>query len=87
MISTQKQKSIIALKKAKGTIDKVITMTEEDTYCIDIIQQIDSITGLLKATKNTLLSGHLDHCLAQRITKDKEKTVKELLKVYNLSSK
>lgn len=87
MLTEQKQKSITSLKKAKGTIDKVIKMTQEDTYCIDIIQQIEAVTGLLKSTKNTLLAGHLDHCLANKIVKDKEKTIKELLKIYNLSIK
>ncbi len=87
MLTTEKQKSLTALKKAKGLIEKIIKMNEDDVYCIDIIQQIDAAQGLLKSTKNTLLTGHLDHCLKDRINKDKENTIKELVKVYNLSTK
>jgi DNA-binding FrmR family transcriptional regulator len=32
-------KSLIALKKAKTSLEKIITMMEEKKYCIDIIQQ------------------------------------------------
>jgi DNA-binding FrmR family transcriptional regulator len=33
------KKSLIALKKAKTSLEKVIQMIEDDKYCIDIIQQ------------------------------------------------
>jgi DNA-binding FrmR family transcriptional regulator len=32
-------KSLIALKKAKTSLEKVIKMLEDEKYCIDIIQQ------------------------------------------------
>ncbi|MEI8253661.1 MAG: metal-sensing transcriptional repressor [bacterium] len=32
-------KQLIALKKARTLLDKIITMTEKKEYCIDIIQQ------------------------------------------------
>lgn len=89
MLTNEKQKSLTALKKAKGLIEKIIKMNEEDVYCVDIIQQIEAAQGLLKSTKKTLLMGHLGHCLANKIVKntDKEKTIQELIKVYNLTTK
>jgi DNA-binding FrmR family transcriptional regulator len=32
-------KTLISLKKARSTLDKVITMIEQDKYCISVIQQ------------------------------------------------
>jgi DNA-binding FrmR family transcriptional regulator len=30
---------LVSLKKAKSSLEKIITMTEGDEYCIDVIQQ------------------------------------------------
>jgi DNA-binding FrmR family transcriptional regulator len=38
MNQNQKQ-ALISLKKARTSIDKIITTIEEEKYCIDIIQQ------------------------------------------------
>lgn len=86
-LTNEKQKTLIALKKAIGTLQKVQQMVEEDKYCIDIIQQIDASIGSLKSSKNILLKGHLDHCLEHKIKENKNLTIEELLKVYNISSK
>lgn len=82
-----KQKALIALKKAQSLINKVAEMVENDEYCIDIIQQVDAANGLLNSTKKNLLEGHLYHCMEQKFSEDKKKTVDELLKIYNLGKK
>lgn len=41
-------KNLIALKKAKSLLDKIITMIEQDEYCIDVVQQNLAVMGLLK---------------------------------------
>lgn len=33
------EKTLISLKKARTLLDKIISMLENDKYCIDIIQQ------------------------------------------------
>jgi DNA-binding FrmR family transcriptional regulator len=33
------KKALISLKKARTSIDKIISTIEDDKYCIDIIQQ------------------------------------------------
>jgi len=78
-----KQKSTKLIKSASSTLVKVLEMIEKDTYCLEIIQQIDSIIGLMKSTKKELLARHLNHCLTQKLEKSKDKTIVELLKIYN----
>ncbi|HAZ29095.1 MAG TPA: hypothetical protein DCY48_04990 [Candidatus Magasanikbacteria bacterium] len=46
---------------------------------------MDSVIGLLKTTKRTLLAGHLDTCVAHQMIENKKKAIEELLKIYNLS--
>lgn len=79
-------KALKLSKQASETLNKVIYMVESNEYCPEIIQQIDSIIGLLRSSKKELLTGHLDSCLIKRLNENKDKTVKELLKIYNLSN-
>lgn len=81
-----KAKPLKSSKQALGTLNKIVSMIEQDTYCPEIIQQVDSVIGLLKATKRDLLAGHLDTCVAHQMKSDKKKAIAELLKIYNLSN-
>jgi DNA-binding FrmR family transcriptional regulator len=86
MMTHNKQKAQKLIKQAQGTLNKVVTMVENDEYCPDIIQQTDSVLGLLHKAKIELLGGHLDHCLQEKLTENKQKTIDELLKIYKLAS-
>jgi DNA-binding FrmR family transcriptional regulator len=79
-----KQKAALAIKKARGIIDKVLDMTESGVYCPEVIQQIDAISGLLNSAKKTLLKGHMSHCLEINMKQDKQKAIDELLKIFDL---
>lgn len=84
-LTDQKEKALIATKKAQGTITKVLKMVETDEYCPDVIQQVDAAIGLLNSTRKTLLYGHLNHCVEHKLKENKEKTVQELIKIYSLT--
>ena len=85
-LSTKKAKSLKLAKQARGTLEKVIAMIEEDKYCPEIILQTDNVVGLLKTVKKELLAGHLDTCAFERMKENKDSAIKELLKIYNLSN-
>ena len=85
-LSDKKQKSLKLAKQARGTLDKVITMIEDGVYCPEIIQQVDSVNGLLKSVKREMLAGHLDTCVLNRLEENKAEAIEELLKIYNLSN-
>ncbi len=85
-LPTKKTKALKLSKQARGTLEKVITMVDQDTYCPEIIQQVDSVIGLLKSVKRELLAGHLDTCALHKLKENKEKAIQELLKIYNLSN-
>src|SRR3989344_4869037 len=78
----QNTKAHKVINMAVGSINKIPTMVDEKRYCPEIIQQIDSVIGLLKSARTELLRGHLDSCLSERIKANKDETVKELLKIY-----
>lgn len=84
-LTSHKTKSLKLSKQASGTLEKVIKMIESDQYCPEVIQQVDSVIGLLTSVKRELLTGHLDSCLVDRLKKDKSGTISELMKIYKLT--
>lgn len=85
-LPVNKAKSLKCAKQAQGTLNKVSEMIEADRYCPEIIQQVDSIIGLLKTAKRELLAGHLDTCVIHQMKENKQKAIDELIKIYNLSN-
>ena len=85
-LPAKKAKSLKLAKQARGTLEAIILMIENDRYCPEIIQQADSAIGLLKTVKRDLLAGHLDTCAIDQLKKNKDKAIQELLKIYNLSN-
>lgn len=85
------KKASIALKKAKTSIEKILKMIDDDVYCIDIIQQILAVKGLLNSSASKILDNHLKHCFSHGFeTNDKnlqEKLINELITVINLREK
>jgi DNA-binding FrmR family transcriptional regulator len=84
-LTTDKQKAQRLAKQAGGTIQKVAQMIDQDKYCPEIIQQIDSVIGLLKTCKKSLLNGHLQHCLKKRLQENEDQTLQELIQIYKLT--
>lgn len=86
-MSKNRQKKLIALKKARSLIDKIITMIEEERYCIDIMQQNLAVVGLLRSTHQTLMEDHINHCFIEAIRAKDEKRRKEMvLEILSVSN-
>ncbi len=82
---------LIALKKAKSLLEKIISMTENDVYCIDIMQQNLAVIGLLRSAHQSLMEDHLSSCFSEAIISKnqakKKKMIGEILKVTRLYNK
>ena len=75
------------LKIAKGHLEKVIKMVEEDAYCIDVLHQMQAVESGLKETGNVILENHLQTCAADAIKKGKSKeAIKEIMNVFKKKS-
>jgi len=72
-------KQIIALKKARTLLDKIIVMTEKKEYCINIIQQNLAVMWLLKSVNLQLLEWHLSCCFVDAVKSNNKKRQKEMI--------
>jgi CsoR family transcriptional regulator, copper-sensing transcriptional repressor len=52
------------LRRIEGQVRGVQRMIEEDTYCIDVLQQIAAVNGALQNVAIGLLDEHVGHCVA-----------------------
>lgn len=81
-----KKKAHHKLKIARGQIDGILKMIEEDRYCVDISVQILSIIGLLKKANTDVLGGHLRSCVKDAILEGDEageEKISEILEVLD----
>lgn len=51
------------LKTARGQLDGIMKMVEEDRYCIEISHQIMAAEAMLNRANKEILSAHLKHCV------------------------
>ena len=66
-MNEERQKALQSLKTAKGQIDGIIKMIEEERYCMDISNQIVAAQALLKRSNLLILKQHLNHCVKQAV--------------------
>ena len=55
------------LKTARGQIDGILKMIDEDRYCIDISHQLSSTESIIKKANKEVLLSHMKHCVAHAI--------------------
>ncbi len=72
-------KTLISLKKARSTLDKVISMIEQDKYCISVIQQNLAVIWLVKSSNLQLLEGHLSCCFVDAAKSNDEARLNDMV--------
>ncbi|HWY79449.1 MAG TPA: metal-sensitive transcriptional regulator [Candidatus Sulfotelmatobacter sp.] len=83
----EQERILHRLKIAKGHLQKVIKMVEDDTYCIDVLHQLQAVESALKETGNVVLENHLKTCAAEAISKGKtEEAITEIMTVFKKKS-
>lgn len=86
-MKADKTKNIRLLKTARGQIDGIIRMMEDDRYCIDIVNQILAAQAILKKVNSDVLHAHLEHCVTDTLNSgDPDEVaakVQEIMKVLD----
>ena len=64
------KKILRLLKTARGQMDGIIRMVEENRYCIDISQQLMATEAILNRANKEILSAHLKHCVREAASEE-----------------
>jgi len=90
-MNTSKKETLTNFKKAQSHLTKIAKMVENDEYCIDIMQQVLAVIGLLKSAHQMLMESHLNTCFKKAMEtkneKRKREMTQEILRVTKLSNK
>ena len=68
------------LKTARGQVDGILKMVEEDRYCMDISHQLMATEAILNKANKEILTAHLKSCVTNAKTdEEREEKVDELV--------
>ena len=72
------------LKTARGQLEGIIKMVEENRYCIDISNQVLATRALLERTNRIILEGDIEGCILDAAATGSDEERKE--KISELSN-
>lgn len=73
------------LKTARGQIDGIINMIEEERYCVDVSKQILSVQAILKKANLSNLKTHINTCVKEAFLEgDSDEKVQEIIDLIDI---
>lgn len=80
------QDLINRLKTARGHLDGIVSMVEQDAYCIDVINQVQAVQAALSKVSLLVLDDHMHSCVTDAIRQDdpaeRERVLEEIRDVF-----
>jgi DNA-binding FrmR family transcriptional regulator len=79
------------LKTIEGHIRGIQRMLDEDTYCIDVIRQIQATQSALNKVTQLVLQEHMHSCVITAVrgedAAERERVLNEITQVYEAATK
>ena len=79
----QKDDVLKRLNRIEGQIKGIKRLVEEDTYCVDVMNQISSVHEAMRGVGKLLMRNHLQHCVTDALREGDEakaeKTYQEMM--------
>ena len=76
------------LKTARGQIDGILKMVEDDRYCMDISNQVMATEAILRKENKEILKAHMKGCVQSAINSgDGEQKIDELVELIDKLAK
>lgn len=86
-MQADRQKTLRMLKTARGQLDGIIRMVEEDRYCMEISNQLLASQSILRRVNREIIHAHLQHCVRQSMEsespQDAQQKIQELMTLFD----
>ena len=70
------------MNTAKGQLNGISKMIEEDRYCMDISNQILATQAILQKVNEEILKAHMNHCVKEALVNgDGEEKIDEIMNI------
>lgn len=66
-MKADKDKVTRLLKTARGQLDGILKMVEEDRYCMDIANQLLATESILHKTSREVMRAHMQSCVKEAV--------------------
>lgn len=87
-MKADKTKTTRLLKTARGQLDGLLKMVEEDRYCIDISNQLMATQAILQKVNHEIIKSHLKSCVKDSFVQGNEdEKIDEIVKLLEKLSK
>ncbi|NLG92016.1 MAG: metal-sensing transcriptional repressor [Clostridiales bacterium] len=87
-MKADKAKITRLLKTARGQLDGLLKMVEDDRYCIDISNQLMATQAILRKANLEIMHAHLNSCVREAFEKgDSIDTNEKLNEIMNMLDK
>ena len=86
--SIKAQKSVVdRLNRIEGQIRGIKNMIEKNTYCDDVINQIEASRSALHSVQIILLESHIKNCVVNQLQHGDTDVIEEVLKTIKKLTK
>ena len=83
-----KESTVRLLKTAKGQIEGILKMIEENRYCVDISNQILATTSILNKANKQIIKCHMECCVKDALQNgDGQEKIDEMLSIFDKLAK
>jgi DNA-binding FrmR family transcriptional regulator len=80
MLEHHRRQIVNRLKTARGHLDAVMRMVDDEAYCPDVMKQLSAVQGSLERASRLVLRNHLETCVATAMQEGRiEEIVEELM--------
>lgn len=85
-MQTNREEALLRLASIEGHLRGIRKMVEDDAYCVDILKQTYAVKRAIDKLDESLLHGHLSHCVPEGMADGRtEQVVSELQELFALA--
>lgn len=67
------------ISRATGHMNSIKKMIEDGRDCADVLMQLSAVKAEIMGISKVVLKDHIDHCIADAVKENDEKTINKLL--------
>ncbi len=82
-MTANRDKVVRLLRTARGQMDGILKMIDDNRYCIDISNQIMACQAILSKVNGEVLNAHLQNCVLNSHGDDTKQKLDEIAKILN----
>ena len=90
-MKAEKAPLVQLLKTARGQLDGILKMVEDDRYCIDISNQVLATISILSKVNKEIIRAHLAGCVREAFVQGNEQQdaakIEEIMSILEKMSK